>query len=296
MQRTRQIKKPNLVLCSDFHLRKDTLLCWTGDFQKEQWDSVDFVRNLQSKYDCPVIVAGDLFDKWYNSNDFLTTVMQHLPNQLYVIYGQHDLPNHSIDLAYKSSIDTLAEAGKVKILDECHYGQEPNKGSLFFPNREPDRTILIWHKLAYQKPPYPEATGGNAISILKKYHQFDLIVTGDNHLPFVEEYQGRLLVNPGCLTRQSVTEMNYKPRVYLWYADTNTVEPVYIPIQENVITREHIEIKEQRDARIDAFVSSFKDDYEIGLSFEQNLEEFFNKNQIRKEVKEVKEIIYKSIE
>jgi DNA repair exonuclease SbcCD nuclease subunit len=294
MERTRNIKKPDLILTADWHLREDTPVCWIGDFQMEQWASVAFVRILQKTYNCPVVHPGDLFHHWKPSPWLLSMALKLLPDQFYTIYGQHDLPQHNLDLQDKTGIFTLERAGKIKVLEECHYGQEPNKGSLFFPNLNPDRLMLAWHHLTYITPPFPGATGGNARSILMKYPQFDLIVTGDNHQSFSTGSNiANILVNPGSLTRQTADQIDFQPRVALWYAEDNKIVWINIPIAKDVISREHIEKVEQRDARIDAFVSSFKEDYEVGLSFEQNLEEFFNKNNVRDSVKQ---IIYESIE
>jgi predicted phosphodiesterase len=291
MQRERYRKIPSLILCSDFHLREDTPTCFTGDFQKEQWLSISFVSKLQEKYQCPVMHAGDLFHNWKPSPWLLTQTIALLPKQFYTIYGQHDLPQHNWELREKSGIKTLEIAKRVKVLDGVHYGQEPKEDiHIDFPIS--GRSILVWHHMTYINPPYPGATGGNAISILKKYSQFSLICTGDNHQSFYTEYEGRLLVNPGNLTRQVADQADFQPRVALWYADTNSIEWVNIPIQKDVISREHIEIKEQRDARIDAFISKLDGDWVAGMSFEENLEAFFVKNETRDVVKE---IIYKSI-
>ena len=241
-------KRPDLILTSDFHLREDTPTCWTGDFQMEQWDSVKFVNDLQQRYTCPVVHAGDLFHHWKPSPWLLSTTMEHLPKEFYSIFGQHDLPQHNMNLDYKSGMFTLAIAEKIHILPGAHWGdpidnildkymQEEKK--LSFPKRK----ILVWHHLTYQAKPFPGASDGMAGGILRKYPQFDLIVTGDNHQSFVEEYEGRILVNPGSLTRQKADQMDFRPRVYLWYADTNRVKPVYIPIADGVITREHIKEK-----------------------------------------------------
>jgi hypothetical protein len=214
----------------------------------------------------------------------------------------------------------LEQAGKVKVLEGCHYGQSPEDKSFFgtasyldgdvhtiFTNK---RRILPWHHLTYITPLFPKATGGQATGILHKYPQFDLIVTGDNHQSFFTELDSRIqvdigkfnqhgesrkriLVNPGSLTRQTADQIDFQPRVALWYAESNTIEWVNIPIQKDVITREHIERVEKRDERIDAFVSRLDKEWEVGLSFEQNLAEFFNKNQVDEPVKQ---IIYKAIE
>lgn len=296
MERTK-FKRPDAILCSDFHLREDTPVCWINseEFQEEQWSSIDFVSKLQEKHDCIVVHAGDLFHHWKPSPWLLSMTIQHLPEVFYTVYGQHDLPQHSTELMSKSGLHTLDWAGILHALITCHYGQTPtNEASIYWPpNREPKRKILVWHHLTYLNKPFPGAAGGMAEGILRKYPQYDLIVTGDNHQSFSTSYEGRLLVNPGSLTRQDADQINFQPRVALWYADTNTIEWVNIPVKQGVISRDHIEVKEQRDKRIDAFVSRLDGDWEVGLSFEQNLETFFNANETRKSVKQ---IIYKAIE
>ena len=201
MERIRYKKIPSTILCSDMHFREDTPVCWIGDFQKEQWTAVEFISKLQEKYDCIVIHAGDLFDHWKPSPWLLSRAIEMLPRKFYSIYGQHDLPQHNLELDCKSGLNTLRQAGVVKYLERYHYGQE----DITIPSIRSfnGRDILVWHHLTYMTAPFPGATGGNAISILKKYPQFDLIVTGDNHESFWTEYQGRILVNPGCMTRQT---------------------------------------------------------------------------------------------
>lgn len=294
MERTKY-KKPDLILTSDWHLREDTPVCRTDDFWDAQWRKVAFISGTQQKYQCPVIHAGDLFDHWKPSPHLLTLAISNLPKEFYTVYGQHDLPQHNIQLGYKTGIKTLEEAGIVKMHDECyktlefqliHFGQNP------IPINTEKVHILVWHHLTYITKPFPGASGGMAEGILRKY-PYDLIVTGDNHASFSTSYQGRLLVNPGSLTRQTADQADFQPRVALWYAETNTIEWVNIPIQKDVISREHLERKEERDQRIDAFVSKLSDDYEVGLSFEENLNAFFEIQRIRDSVKQ---LVFKAIE
>jgi len=179
--------------------------------------------------------------------------------------------------------------GRLSILEQGHWGWEPSGGKgIIMKGRE----ILIWHHMTYTKAPFPGAKGGMAAGMLRKY-PYDLIVTGDNHQSFSEEYKGRLLVNPGNITRQVADQADFQPRVALWYAEDNKIIWIHLPIQEGVISREHIEHKEQRDKRIEAFVSRLDGDWEASMSFEENLNIFLNTNKIRKEVEQ---IIYKSIE
>lgn len=302
MKRTTQNKKPDLILCADFHLREDQPTCRTDDFWKAQWHKIDFIKQVQIKYNCPVIHAGDLFHHWKPSPYLLSETIQHLSNDFWTVYGQHDLPQHSLELAYKCGINTLKSAGLIEILPECHWGEIPKKHSFIIPHsiysiksRKDINgySILVWHIMTYQgKKPWPDCVDLVATKLLRKYPKYDLIVTGDNHQSFVEEYEGRLLVNPGSITRQTAAQSDHKPCVYLWYAEDYRVEPVYLPIKNDVVSREHIKYKEQRDKRIDAFISRLDKEFKIISkddigSFEVNLEQFQQTNQIPKSVMDI---------
>jgi len=156
------------------------------------------------------------------------------------------------------------------------------------------RAIAVWHVMNYQgKPPWPGCTYPRSSSLIRRYHQFDLMVTGDNHVTFVEQHEGRLLVNPGNLTRQSAKQFDFVPSVFLYYASTNTVKRVYLPVAANVISRDHIDTAEKRNKRIDAFISTLDKDWEIGFDFVQNLKKYQQSNHVKKSVMD---IIYKAIE
>ena len=291
MRRTKLLKEPTAILTSDWHLREDSPTCFTGDWYHEQWEAVQTVFDLQAKYNCPVIHAGDLFHHWKPSPNLLSQTLFFLPKKFYTIYGQHDLPQHSWELRDKTGLHTLEAAGRLTVLTECHYGKTPVKGSLFFPGSEV--TILVWHYLTYIKAPFPGAKEGMAEGLLRKYPQYDLIVTGDNHQSFQTEYKGRHLVNPGSLTRQKADQINFEPKVYLWYIEEGVILSVPIPYTEGSISREHLDVKEKRDNRYEAFVTRIDDDWEVEMSFETNLETYYTTNPTRESVKQ---IIYKATE
>lgn len=286
MQRTNIQRKPTAILTADWHLREDTPTAFTGNFQLEQWGVVTFISNLQQQYNCIVYHAGDLFNNWKPSPWLITMAMRHLPDNFYTIYGNHDLPQHNLELADKCGINVLQEAGKLTVLNGIHWGQTPPENS--------SAKMMMWHVMTYQgKKPWPGCTDPMAASLLRKYPQHDLILTGHNHKTFVEEHEGRVLVNPGGITRQASDQIDFKPCVFLWYADTNRVEPVYLPYTEGAISREHIDVIEERDARIDAFISKLNSDWDVSLSFEDNIESFCQANNVREPIKE---IIYKALE
>jgi predicted phosphodiesterase len=290
------MKKVDAIFCGDNHIREKVPVARTDDFEAEQWRKLTFISDLQKKYNCPVLCSGDFFHHWKPSPELITKVMQYIPNQFYTIYGDHDLPQHSFDLRHKSGLTTLIESGKVHLLNGGHgFDKDSSKISKDSkPSKIGDRSVFVWHVLTWKDElPFPDCKNKSAKKLLKKYPQFDCIVTGDNHIPFVEKYKGRILVNVGSMMRNNADQIDYKPAVWLYSAKNNTVKPVYIPISQGVISREHIEVKAERNARIDAFISKVNTDFKATMSFSENIKRFFSVN---KTSKKVKEIIYKNME
>ncbi len=293
MEKSKQ--KADAILTADWHLREDTPVCRVdADFQKTQWKKVSFISQLQKEHECPVLIAGDVFNHWKPSPWLLYKALKHLPDQCYAIYGNHDLPQHSLFFSNKSGLNVLIEAGKVTLLEGCHWGETPTTHSIEIKGRK----ILLWHKMAYTgQRPYPGCEDENATdmtnTIYKSGIKADLILTGHNHIPFTHSSFDTLLVNPGSIMRQSSDQIDLAPRVYLWYAKTNTVEPVYIPIEEGNVSREHLDKQIERDSRIDAFIQTLNSTNLDSLSFEKNLEVFMQQNDIRESVRT---IIQKAIE
>jgi DNA repair exonuclease SbcCD nuclease subunit len=298
-------KKVDAILCSDFHLRETVPVCRKDDFWSEQWRKVDFISDLQKQYNCPVLHGGDLYDHWKPSPNLLRETMIHLPKQFHTCYGQHDLPQHNIELADKCGINALEQAKSIgvpemlleldfsRIIEFCNWNETPQINKKYNGDLQMIY-CLVWHKMNYKgKEPWPGCTDPTALNLLKKYPEYSLILTGDNHKSFVQEYEGRLLVNPGSLMRMDADQVEHKPRVYLWYAETNTVEVVYIPIKNNVISREHLNIVELRNKRIDAYVSRLNNKWEVTMSYEKNLEVFEKENNVDKSTMD---IIYRSLE
>lgn len=298
-------RKADLILSADWHVREDTPVCRSDDYLEAMGRKFQYLRELQLKHDCQVVVAGDVFHKAKPSPFLIGWAMSNLPHAS-VIAGQHDLPNHNLGLFRKCGLYVLELSGCLSVLGQGRsqhlassscvlqgfpWGVSPEK-----PQEPPEewgplpdgtRRVALVHVLTWtRKKPWPDIEADMAGKVLQKFKGFDLVVTGDNHQSFTVEHKGRLLVNPGSLLRSTADQADFRPRVYLWYADTNTVEPVYLPI-EDVISREHLKKNEQRDERMEAFVKRLKDDFEVGLSFERNLEAFFRKNKTRKAVREL---------
>ncbi len=283
--------KVDLILTADWHLREDKPSCRTDDFEKAQWNKVQQIMKLQNEHDCPILHAGDLFHHWKPSPYLISQAIIHMPSDFYTVAGQHDLPQHNLELIHKSGLTTLVTAGAISwIKGNGNFGQ--NVGHFNITNQ---RKVGVWHHFVWngKDVPWFDCNEITAEQVLKDNPEFDLIVTGDYHRPFTYKYEGRLLVNCGCLTRQVADYDNHQPRVWLWNAKTNTVQPHYLDIDENVIDRSHIEVTNERNKRLDSFISRLSSDWEVGVSFETNLDRFLSSNKIRKSVVD---LVYKSME
>ena len=286
-------KKPTAILTADWHIRESTPKCRMDDFWEAQWEKVDFISDLQTKYDCPVWFAGDLYNNWKPSPYLLSEGIFNFPSEFSAVFGNHDLPQHSLEQQIKCGMSTLYFADKINILGGAHWGMIPEEEMASFIIKHSN--VLLWHVMTYpgNKPPWPGCEDLNAKEILQNYPEYDLIVTGHNHKTFVEEYEGRLLVNPGSLTRQTADQINHEPSVFLWYAESNTVEQIKLPFEKGVISREHIDPPEERKARLRAYVENMKMDWEQRPNFKTNLEIFFKKN---KTSKKLRGIIWEAME
>ena len=218
--------------------------------------------------------------------------MELLPKDFYTIYGNHDLPQHNIELKNRCGVYVLEKANVLTVIDGRHWNVDYNENQWF---EIEGRKIHIAHMMTYQgKTPYPGCTDTPASGLLRKYKDFDLIITGHNHMQFVEKYNGRLLLNPGSLTRQSSNERGWKPCVWVWCAKDNSLEQVFLPVELDAVqVPERIAEKEQREERIDAFISRLNTEWGEEMDFEANIRKAIAVNDIPKSVQD---IIYKAIE
>lgn len=287
-------RKPAAILTGDLEWRATVPECRTDDFFSEQTRKWQWLCALQEKYNCPVLDSGDVFDQWKSPPWLEVLALQNTPLEFYTVPGNHDLPGHNLENFARSSLAVLQAAGRAQVLLQPRYEAFANLypfpwGAALAPRTDDDNglpCVAMCHVMTYEgESPWPGCTDTEAKRLLRRMKGYDLVLTGHNHKPFVVELNGRLLVNPGSLMRTTADQADFQPRVYLWFADTNEVEPVFVPIQPGVVSRKHLDRKAQKDGRMAAFVDSLSGEYEVGARFEHNLEAFFANNQVRESVK-----------
>lgn len=282
------MKKATAILTADIELRSFQPTCRTDDHWQAQEKKIKWLRRLAKRHDCPILDAGDLFDKKYKSHpshELLCWAIANLPRPFYTIPGNHDLPGKSIENYSNSAMAVLEKAQVVispkEITQLLWIEQSPYVRLYSYPwgvdfkEEKVEKgyfNIALVHAMVYEEfEPFPGCVGYSAKELMALLPDFDLIVSGHNHQTFVQEEQGRILVNPGSLMRNDADQIDHKPCVFLWYVEDNTVEKVFVPIEEGVISRDHIDIKKEKDCRLDAFVEKLGEQIVTGINFHENL-------------------------
>ena len=296
-------KTADLIAVADLHLREDVPKSRKDDFFAAMERKLDWLSDLSKKHKCPVAVAGDIFDHWKPSPYLIGWAIDHLPKEVIAVAGQHDLPQHSHALFRKSGLNVLDRSGRLIVLHEgqaCGIGQRttlygyPFNADLAAPEKGSDAPnwIALCHYMVWKsKPPFPgaEKSGGNSRSVMKALDDFDLIITGDHHKPFIDSHGGQILVNCGAMMRMEADEGSLRPRAWLWYEKEKKVVPEYYPIapSSEVISRDHLDKIKKKDSRTKKFAKALRKEYEAGLCYEDNLEEFMKEHDTRKSVEEL---------
>ena len=271
-----------LILCADLHLREDQPECRTDDYFKAQHEKIKWLYNLKAEKGNPgvILCAGDIFHKAKVSKRFEIFCMKELP-QMYCIPGNHDLPSHSINEIENSSIGILEGAGEIEIfktpLDTIYkfesYGM---KIGMIHSLLHRDNPVKVEGKIISTK----------AIKILKDNPDCDIILSGDNHQTFIEEWEGRFLFNPGSMMRMTAAQIEHEPCVILFDAKTKDYKYECFPFVGGEVSRNHIEKKEKHDERMSRFVENMNTDFSMDIDFVKNIELFTKKNKQRKPVQE----------
>lgn len=287
----RSTKKADAIITADIEIRNHAPICRTDDYWETFKRKMKWLKELQEKHNCPILDGGDLFDKKYKqhpSHELVRWAGYNLPHPFLTVPGNHDLPGKSYKNYTGSAMAVLEMANKV-----YHYSggylmySNDFKTGVFIAGFEWDcpiqqrddysnidaPKIALVHTMVYKKnEPFPGCEGYKAKKLMQLLPNFDLIVCGHHHQTFTHQIGNRILVNPGSLLRNDADQIDHKPCIFLWYAKTNTVKKVYVPIEEGVITRDHIDQKKQKDIRLDAFVEKLGEQTVKGIDFESNLE------------------------
>ena len=263
------------------------------------------LTKLKQKHNCPILCAGDIFDKWNSPPELINFAARYLP-EMYAIPGQHDLPQHNYEDIMKSAYWTLVEIGTIKnVVDVSKLQDIVNvrcfpfgyKLKNYIRNKDDyyDEDVIniaivheYIHTLDSSYPGAPKESEYNSYKVNKS--GYDIIVYGDNHKGF-HKPGDTTVFNCGTFMRRKSDEINYKPQVGLLRADgeievhyLDTSQDRYITVREDVV-EEEMDMQE--------FIQELEKLGNTALDFTEAMKQFFKTH---KTIKEVKQIILKAME
>lgn len=219
------------VLTSDWHFSNAKPSRVTGDWFDSMRETLKSLRKLAIQYSCPLVVAGDLFHTWNEAPRVVNLVLTHLEGLTVVaVPGQHDLPYHDYSRRFDSAYGTLALSGAMNFIDLVHgEGKEIHHPACpvrfhGFPYGTPLESLAKPHDLLLEVAVVHAYVWSNAKtgyvgcpkeshvrSIRKRTRGYDVLVFGDNHLPFSHSFSGkntnsRVLFNSGGLLWRTVDQ------------------------------------------------------------------------------------------
>jgi DNA repair exonuclease SbcCD nuclease subunit len=286
-------KKPLFITTADMHLRSSNPAQRIDDYKAAMASKLSQIRNIQLLLNVPVIDSGDVFNGWKASPSTECFAMDNLPEYFLSIPGNHEIPFHNMSHLDESSFMVMLKAKRIKTdsflqTDKLSIYMVPY--NMEIPQKDlPEDTInvLVTHMMVTKETDtrFEHIT---AIDMLKRYPEYDVILAGHNHQSFTEKYKGRLLINNGSLMRSSYDQIDHKPCVHVVYEDLSfDIKYLEISPAEKVFNIEKVEAKKESEERIENFVSKLKSDYDVGVSFSENLKNYLSSNKIRDGIKEV---------
>ncbi len=289
------------ICCADIHLSLNAPI-WRSaepDWFEAMARPLSEITKLQEKYNCPILCAGDIFDRWNSPPELTNWAGDHLP-KMYAIPGQHDLPLHNFEDIKKSAYWNLVKQGIIYPISATHITKIKDNLdiTLFgFPfgyqivpcMAEVNKKIImlaIVHEYKWiEGKSYPNAPKENKLNRKRKLG-YDIIVYGDNHKGFQTNIGSTEIFNCGSLMRRKSDEINYKPQVGL-LLETGEVKPYYLDTSKD----KYLEIMSTdnplENVNMKSFIQELEKLGDTDLDFTEAMKHYLQKNKILKPIQNI---------
>jgi len=293
-----------LMITGDWHLTENKPERRSDNYTKAQELKINFIIEASKKYGVDIILQpGDLCDKWEIKDKFKTRwirILKKLPN-IACVYGQHDCRYHTSDTD-NTPFGVITEALGYKILSSKPYdigggiylyGAGWNKPIPKIITHN-DFNILVIHKMIVMDKLWDQQEDYQVAGSFLRRHNFDLIVSGDNHQTFYYEDKGRWLINAGSLMRNKIDQEDHKPCVFIFDTDSRSFDQYRVPVKPfgEVFNLEVAEREEKKNKRLQELSDSLKKKSRIkGLDYKQRVIKRVNTLKANNEIKPLTEKI-----
>jgi hypothetical protein len=287
------------VLCSDIHLSHNAPVARSAepDWYEAMRRPISEVRQLCLRHACPLVIAGDVFDKWNSPAELINFAIEEFGKgfeNIYAIPGQHDLPGHNYEERYRSAYQSLVLA---KVI---HNLTEPTRiGDSFavahpFPWGFPVQPcvpvgdmlhLAVVHAYVWQVGhSYPGADEKKiASAVLRSLEGYDAAVFGDNHSGF----QRGILLNSGGFMRRKIDEIKYAPSIGLLYEDGSIVRHFLDISQDKFIEASRFLTITEDEYDFSGYIEELRDMGVSSLNFREELNRRMDKGETNKSVRSI---------
>jgi DNA repair exonuclease SbcCD nuclease subunit len=268
-----------MIITADLHLRKQKPRCRLDeDWIEQQRKSLQEIREIASRCKCPIAIAGDIFHTARQPHEIVNLFISEMKGSTtFIKEGNHD-EEHTMENIDKTAYGTIAKIFTELSKEETMQGEQ----------------VIFLHELVFKtdKDRPIETIGKTAEELLDEYPDKKWIFVGDNHHNFHFEKNGRHVINPGCINRQKSNMKDYKPGVYHVDIEKGIVEFIELKSDTGeLVTDEYIKEQNEREDRIESFVSMIKSQGRITLDFISNL-----KNKLDSLDKDVRVVVENTIQ
>ena len=279
------------IITADIHAQEQTPIARTDNYISTLIAKIKYInnymRNNKIKY---WLDSGDLFTKWKSSPKLESLLYNNLPDNFITVAGNHDLPYHNIESYSESSLNLLETTNKIKVLKNGEIininGVKITGFSYSQEIQNNNADICISHLMVVDNVNDEKKLSAlHGIKFLKKY-DFEYTITGHNHKQFIltTKRGNRTLINPGSLMRRDITQKNYKPAFFILDFDNKELVKHFLPIND-IIDDTHTKNKKTTD--YNAFIEGLQTDGKQVNTFNENLEIYFRKHNIKNNIKTI---------
>lgn len=297
--RTKDVDEVAAVFCADLHLTLLQPACRADD----DWQAVQagyLAQLAEISPTAPIICAGDIFDKWNTPPELINFALKHLPDGMYCVPGQHDLPNHLMKRKVRSGYGVLKEVGKIHDLSEGNSIFLPHHGlylngfgwdeEITPPTIETSSSknthVAVIHRYCWEEGlSYPGAPMTNKASAFKKALKgYEVAVFGDNHKGFLSTAGDCIVLNCGGFIRRKSDEIDYVPKVGVLLKDGRVRR-----VKLNTTGDRFHSVGEGKKDEVDLsdFIEQLEGLGEQGLDFRVAVEHYLSANVVDAQIKQI---------
>lgn len=285
--------KPLLLAIADVHLSENAPSfrssepSWFAAMARQ----LRWLKQLVKDCGCPLVVAGDIFDRSTGSTRLINFAIDEFPFA-YSVAGNHDLPYQNINKLDISSYGSLMRAKKLFHIDNvlrlriddivvalhgfsCNTPPRPCV-------KQGDIDIAVIHEFVWTgtSPIAKFILNSHVSNRLKQYPGYDYYIFGDNHGPFIDGN----VINCGAFYRRVKGAETYQPTVVALYRDH--IDRIPVPVDEDKFVI-RVSEKTKREAGYDftEFFESLRKAETLTCDVRKLLQDYLNTHEVSEDVK-----------